>query len=90
MFIFLIIYLFIYLFFLFYLFVSFIYVVIGQGSFGTVEKGLWNNLPIVLKKLNETYSDEMTNVFFKETRLLHYLRHENIVELLPVCDNPAS
>ena len=34
----------------FVLFICFIYfVIIGQGSFGTVEKGLWNNLPIVLK-----------------------------------------
>ena len=66
------------------------YVVIGQGSFGTVEKGLWNNLPIVLKKLNETYSEEMTNVFSKEAKLLNDVRHENIMELLAVCDNPAA
>ena len=32
----------------------------------------------------------MTNIFLKEARLLHYLRHENIVELLAVCDNPAA
>ena len=66
------------------------YVVIGQGSFGTVEKGLWNNLPIVLKKLNETYSEEMRNVFSKEAKLLNDARHENIIELLAVCDNPAT
>ena len=60
----------------FVLFICFIYfVVIGQGYFGTVEKGLWNNLPIVLKKLNEIYSDKMTNVFLKEARLLNNLRH---------------
>ena len=53
-------------------------------------KGLWNNLPIVLKKLNEICSDEMTNVFLNEIRLLNDLRHENIVELLAVCDNPAA
>ena len=28
----------------------------------------WNNLPIILKKLNETYSEEMTNVFSKEAK----------------------
>ena len=39
------------------------------------EKGLWNNLRIVLKKLNEAYSDEMTNVLLKEARLLNDLRH---------------
>ena len=32
----------------------------------------------------------MTNVFLKEARLLNDLRHENIVELLAVCDNPAA
>ena len=59
----------IYLLVIFILSSCFIYfVVIGQGSFGTVEKGLWNNLPIVLKKLNETYSEEMTNVFSKEAK----------------------
>ena len=73
------------------LFICFIYfVVIRQGSFGTIEKGLWNNLPIVLKKLNETYSEEMTNVFSKEAKLLNDVRHENIMELLAVCDNPAA
>ena len=76
MFIYLIVYLFIYLLFLFYLFVSFNFVVIGQTSFGTVGKGLRNNLPIVLIKLNETYSEEMTS--------------KNIVELLTICDNPAA
>ena len=90
MFIYLIVYLFIYLLFLFYLFVSFNFVVIGQTSFGTVEKGLRNNLPIVLIKLNETYSEEMKNAFLKEAKLPNDLRHENIVELLTICDNPAA
>ena len=59
----------IYLLVIFILFICFIYfVVIGKGSFGTVEKKLWNNLPIILKKLNETYSEEMTNVFSKEAK----------------------
>ena len=70
---------------LFYLFCCY-----GTGSFGTVERGLWNNLLVVLKKLNETYSNKMTNIFLKEARLLHYLRHENIIELPAVCDNPAA
>ena len=49
----------IYLLIIFVLFVCFIYfAVTGQRSFATVEKGLWNNLPIVLKKSNETYSVE--------------------------------
>ena len=73
------------------LFICFIcFVVIGQGSFRTVEKGLWNNLPIVLKKLNETYSEEMTNVFSKDAILINDVRHENIIALLGVCDNPAT
>ena len=60
----------IYLLIVFVLFVCFIYfAVTGQRSFATVEKGLWNNLPIVLKKSNETYSVEMTNVFLKEAKL---------------------
>ena len=76
---------------IFILFICFIYFVfIGHGSFGTVEKGLWNDLRIVLKKLNETYSEEMTNVFSKEAKLLNDVRHENIIELLAVCDNPAA
>ena len=66
------------------------FVVIGQASFGTVGKGLLNNLPIVLKRLSETYSYEMSNVFLKEARLLNDLRHENIVELLAACDILAA
>ena len=80
----------IYLLVIFILFICFIcLVVIGQVSFGAVEKGLRNNLLIVLKKLNETCSEEMTNVFSKETKSLNDVRHENIIELLAVCDNPA-
>ena len=80
----------IYLLVIFILFICFIcLVVIGQVSFGAVEKGLRNNLLIVLKKLNDTYSEEMTNVFSKETKSLNDVRHENIIELLAVCDNPA-
>ena len=76
---------------LLHLFICFIYfVVLGQGSFGTMEKRLWNDLPIVLKKLNETYSDEITNVFLKDARLLNELRHENVVELLTFCDNSVA
>ena len=55
-----------------------------------MEKRLWNDLPIVLKKLNETYSDEITNVFLKDARLLNELRHENVVELLTFCDNSVA
>ena len=81
----------IYLLVIFILFICFIcLVVIGQVSFGAVEKGLWNNLLIVLKKLNKTYSEETTNVFSKETKSLNDVRHENIIELLAVCDNPAA
>ena len=76
-FIYLIIYIFIYLLSLFYVFVV-------QESFGTVEKGWWNNLPTVLKKLNETYSEGMTNVFLKEAKLLNDVGHENTIDLL-VC-----
>ena len=55
-----------------------------------MEKKLWNDLPIVLKKLNETYSDEITNVFLKDARLLNELRHENVVEVLTFCDNSVA
>ena len=72
-----------------YLLAIFFYVFVVQQSFGTVEKGWWNNLPIVLKKLNETYSEGMTNVFLKEDKLLNDVGHENIIDLL-VCDNPAA
>ena len=42
-----------------------------------------------MKKLNETYSEEMTNVFSKEAKL-NDARHENIIELLAVCEVPAT
>ena len=32
----------------------------------------------------------MTNAFSKEAKLLNDVRHENIIELLAVCDNPAA
>ena len=81
----------IYLLIIFVLFVCFVYfVVIGQGSFATVEKGLWNNLPIVLKKSNETYSDEMTNVFLKEAKLPNDLSMEISRCLLFVIIQPVD
>ena len=67
----------IYLLAIFILFICFIYfVVIGRSSSETVEKGLLNNLPIVLKKLNEAYSEEMTKAVLKEAKLLNHVRHE--------------
>ena len=81
----------IYLLAIFILFICFIYfVVIGRSSSETVEKGLLNNLPIVLKKLNEAYSEEMTKAVLKEAKLLNHVRHENIIEVLAVSGNQAA
>ena len=81
----------IYLLAIFILFICFIYfVVIGRSSSETVEKGLLNNLPIVLKKLNEAYSEEMTKAVLKEAKLLNHVRHENIIEVLAVSGNRAA
>ncbi|CAH8584664.1 unnamed protein product [Schistosoma turkestanicum] len=61
---------------------------LGQGSFGEVWYGTWNNrMAVAIKKLlgNNNMNQKR---FLNEAELMHRLNHPNIVKLLAVCTFP--
>ncbi|XP_039988418.1 interleukin-1 receptor-associated kinase 4 isoform X4 [Xiphias gladius] len=58
---------------------------LGEGGFGTVYKGLLNDKPVAVKKLNQMddiASDELQVQFYQEIRTLKALKHENLVDMV--------
>eukprot|EP01117_Protostelium_nocturnum_P012286 TRINITY_DN4521_c1_g1_i1.p1 TRINITY_DN4521_c1_g1~~TRINITY_DN4521_c1_g1_i1.p1 ORF type:complete len:305 (-),score=83.83 TRINITY_DN4521_c1_g1_i1:42-956(-) len=55
--------------------------VIGQGNFGKVYSGVWNDLQVALKCI-DVEGDESGVKWKEEIRLLDRLRHPNVVRLL--------
>jgi len=59
---------------------------LGEGSFGAVYKGKWNEKNVALKKLVvEVLSKEEEAEFKGEALVQAGLHHENIVELIGIC-----
>lgn len=54
----------------------------GEGTFGVVYKGIWNNTFVAVKKLTR---DTEKKPFLVEVRQLSRVDHENIVKLYGAC-----
>ncbi|XP_049429233.1 interleukin-1 receptor-associated kinase 4 [Epinephelus fuscoguttatus] len=58
---------------------------IGEGGFGTVYRGLLNDKPVAVKKLNameDVSLDELRVQFNQEIQTLKVLKHENLVDMV--------
>nr|AFH88675.1 interleukin-1 receptor-associated kinase 4 [Trachidermus fasciatus] len=58
---------------------------LGEGGFGTVYKGLLNDKPVAVKKLNpmdDISLDELRVQFNQEVQTLKVLKHENLVDMV--------
>uniref|UniRef100_A0A5K4FEP7 non-specific protein-tyrosine kinase n=1 Tax=Schistosoma mansoni TaxID=6183 RepID=A0A5K4FEP7_SCHMA len=63
---------------------------LGQGSFGEVWHGTWNNqVPVAIKKLLGNGNMNRTR-FLNEAELMHRLNHPNVVRILAVCTLPIN
>ncbi|PRP82093.1 hypothetical protein PROFUN_03783 [Planoprotostelium fungivorum] len=60
--------------------------IIGQGHFGQVYRGLWNNTTVALKTMETEHDDMKKAEWKKEIVLLQKLNHPNIVRLFGVYD----
>ncbi|XP_038561571.1 interleukin-1 receptor-associated kinase 4 [Micropterus salmoides] len=61
---------------------------LGEGGFGTVYKGLLNDKPVAVKKLNpmeDVSLDELRVQFSQEIQTLKVLKHENLVDMVGFC-----
>ncbi|KAM7414926.1 hypothetical protein PAMA_019647 [Pampus argenteus] len=62
---------------------------LGEGGFGTVYKGVLNDKPVAVKKLNpmdDISLDELQHQFNQEVQTLKVLKHENLVDMVGFCD----
>ncbi|XP_054475277.1 interleukin-1 receptor-associated kinase 4 isoform X2 [Anoplopoma fimbria] len=58
---------------------------LGEGGFGTVYKGLLNDKPVAVKKLNpmeDISLDELRVQFNQEIQTLQVLKHDNLVDMV--------
>ncbi|XP_042267939.1 interleukin-1 receptor-associated kinase 4 isoform X2 [Thunnus maccoyii] len=58
---------------------------LGEGGFGTVYKGVLNDKPVAVKKLNpmdDVSPDELQVQFNQEIETLKVLKHENLVDMV--------
>ncbi|KAG7521690.1 Interleukin-1 receptor-associated kinase 4 [Solea senegalensis] len=58
---------------------------LGEGGFGIVYKGLLNDKPVAVKKLNpvdDISPDELQVQFHQEIQTLKLLKHENLVDMV--------
>jgi len=55
-----------------------------------VEKGRFKNKDVAVKHLLDNDSEDVEKVFAKEALILKYANHENIVNLIGVCEKPIA
>ncbi|MDP3561186.1 MAG: protein kinase [Legionellaceae bacterium] len=55
--------------------------ILGEGAFGVVKKGYWNEIPVACKKI-DLNNDSALIDFQNEFTIQHKLQHQNIVGML--------
>ena len=63
--------------------------ILGAGSFGVVMEGLYKEKVVFVKKV-KSQSSYVRDIFAKEALLMSKIRHENIVSLIAVSEDPVS
>lgn len=58
---------------------------LGEGAFGRVYEGRWNNSPVALKTLICQLNESIVNDFKSEIKVLSLLRHPNICLFMGAC-----
>ena len=63
--------------------------ILVAGSFGVVMEGLYKEKVVFVKKV-KSQSSYVRDIFAKEALLMSKIRHENIVSLIAVSEDPVS
>ena len=63
--------------------------ILEAGSFGVAMKGLYKEKEVFVKKI-KSQSSYVRDIFAKEALLMSKIRHENIVSLIAVSEDPVS
>ena len=65
---------------------------IGRGAFGVVHKSSYHGMHVAVKKIassaEESEGKFALELLKNEVRQLSKLRHQNIVQLIGICENP--
>lgn len=62
--------------------------VLGQGSFGTVRRGMWSESEVAIKTMDSIYQDAKDII--KEVVVLRQISHQNIVSIMGVCHQESE
>jgi len=63
--------------------------ILGTGAFGSVNKGMWNNCEVAVKRMHGTVSKADITIFGHEAQTMMALRHPNIVSIFGFCPLPV-
>ena len=61
--------------------------ILGAGSFGVAMKGLYEEKEIFVKKV-KSQSSYVRDIFAEEALLMSKIRHEKIISLIAVSEDP--
>ena len=62
---------------------------IGPGAFGIAMKATYQSAAVFIKQIKSD-NPYVSDIFRKEALVLSQIKHENIIQLLGVCDDPVS
>ncbi|KAK9068436.1 hypothetical protein SSX86_012550 [Deinandra increscens subsp. villosa] len=65
---------------------------VGEGSFGTVHRAIWNSEDVAVKTLSleQDFHPESVNEFWREVAIMRRLQHPNIVLFMGVVTQPPN